>query len=218
MDTFKTFFIVGLAVFMSGIAIAVIPFKEEILPSEHMIEILDWNASWYYIPLDPTEEGFTGSFLRNSTLEPLFFYNWGREPIILELPGAQWGGFQTNIGFVADTKIHVPVDGYVWFEVLSGDGVRLYMDGVLIIDKWNVIEEWQGVNSGRTTVEVKAGEHELEIWWYQWVGDAVAAFDTDRRVMVVERRSDPVLGLVVACTGAILATLARFKYSKTRKS
>ncbi|MBS7611639.1 hypothetical protein KEJ27_05470 [Candidatus Bathyarchaeota archaeon] len=219
MDFLKTVFWIGFAVLVSGVAIAVIPFKEEIVASNYMIEISNWAVSWYYIPLEPTEEGFTGSFLRNSTFEPTFFHNWGREPIILELPGAQWGGFQTNIGFIAKAKLYTPIDGYVWFEVVSGDGVRLYIDGKLIIDKWSVIEEWQGANSGRVTVEVKAGEHELELWWYQWVGDAIAAFDTDRKVMVVENKSDPIAGMGISCTGVALIFLAKIRTpSKSKKS
>lgn len=121
MNVFKA----GLLILMLGIAIAVIPFREEMVQTEHLVQISNWTASWYLLTIEPTEE-FTGVFLGNSTLEPLFMYDWGDKDA--------FGGVHDHLEFIAKADIDVPIDGYVKFEILSGDGARLYIDGDLVIE------------------------------------------------------------------------------------
>jgi hypothetical protein len=213
---FKAFFIAGLVILTIGIAIAVIPFREEIVPTENMIQISDWNVSWYYIPLEPTEEGFAGSALGGSTFQPVFRKDWGTEGVYGEFQTNVPAGFQSNIGFIAVAEMDMPVDGYVYFEIASGDGARLYIDDDLVIDIWETRTHWQDIGVGSKTVRVEAGKHRLELWWYQWTGWAYASFYTDRKVMVLERRSDPIVGLGIACVGAVFVAVARLKASKKR--
>ncbi|MEM3104739.1 MAG: hypothetical protein QXD69_04465, partial [Candidatus Bathyarchaeia archaeon] len=67
-------------------------------------------------------------------------------------------------------------------------------------------------------VEVSAGKHRLELWWYQWRGWAIAAFNTDRKIMVFEKKAEPILGLGVACLGVALIAIARIKTSRSSTS
>lgn len=34
---------------MVGVAVAVIPFKEEMVVTDYMVEISDWDVSWYFL-------------------------------------------------------------------------------------------------------------------------------------------------------------------------
>lgn len=202
-------FKIGIVVLVVGLALAVIPFKDELVRTENKVTISDWRVSWYYLQSDPMNEGFTSSYLStyaiylgNSTFPPVFWYNWGDEPV--------FGGFGGQIGFIAKAEMTMPMDGYVKFEVASADGARLYLDGKLIIDIWET--RWgQSVGSGSTTVKVEAGRHELELQLY-CLGWAVAGFNPDLNIMVLEKRSDPLIGLPIACVGGILMAIGKFKH------
>ena len=67
----------------------------------------------------------------------------------------------------------------------------------------------QDVGSGSATVEFKAGTHKLKLWWYQWFGWALAAFKTDRKISILTRRGEPIIGLGVACMGAALTVVGK---------
>jgi hypothetical protein len=91
-----------------------------------------------------------------------------------------------------------------------GFGIKFYVDGNLTVDMWE--RTGQASATEFATVELKAGIHELELWWYregtQW---SSLGFSMDQNVMIFTRKSDPLAGLGVACTGAILVALAKFK-------
>lgn len=206
-DTFK----IGFVILVVGIIIAITPFKDEMTSTDYEVQVSDWNVSWYYVPVEPTEEGFTGTFIGNSTFPPVFRGDWGVEGIFEE-----W--IYSTVGFIARTDMEMPIDGYIKFEVLSGDGARLYVDGELVIDIWETRWDLQEVGSGSATVKISAGKHRLELWWYQWRGWAIVEFTMDRKVMVFEKKSEPVIGLGVACLGAVLMAIAKLKAHKPSKT
>ena len=72
---------------------------------------------------------------------------------------ARWAGTHT---FEAETYT---------FRVTADDGIRLYLDGVLIIDEWKD----QGATTFVATVDVTAGEHDVVVEYYENSADAVAA-------------------------------------------
>lgn len=56
--------------------------------------------------------------------------------------------------------------GYFTISSLSDDGVRLYIDDVLIIDVWH-----DGGNvSGSGTINLAKGKHKFEFWYYENTG------------------------------------------------
>jgi glucose/arabinose dehydrogenase len=59
------------------------------------------------------------------------------------------------------------------FAVTVDDGVRLYVDGMLVIDKW--IDE--APTTYRTTLPLDGGPHEIVMEYYENGGGAVARFD-----------------------------------------
>lgn len=195
---------------MGGILLAVIPFREEAKVTETSFQMSDWNASWYYLLDDPSEEGFTESFLSthaiylgDSTIPAMFNYSWGGSPI--------FGGFSCPVGFIATAEVNMPIDGYVEFEVLSGDGARLYLDGENIIDIWGTM--WgTGTKSKSKILYVKAGRHELKLELYCWDW-GVAMFRTSKRIITLERKPEPLIGLGVACLGIALIVVSKVKFS-----
>jgi len=204
---------IGIVILAVGIALAVIPFKEETVQTEYKAQISDWNVTWYYLLSEPTSDGFTETYLANSalllgngTFPAIFWYNWGDEAV--------FRGFGGQMGFIAKATLEMPVDGFVKFEAISSDGARLYIDGKLVIDAWET--RWgQTVGSGWATPEIKAGRHMLELHVYMW-GWAVTGFETDRTVMVRVRRSEPLIGLAVACIGIAVIAVSKFKSSTKR--
>ncbi|MEM2849543.1 MAG: PA14 domain-containing protein [Candidatus Bathyarchaeia archaeon] len=201
---------IGIVILAIGIALAVIPFKEETVETEYKAQISNWNVTWYYLLSEPTSEGYTENYLTNSalfignaTFPAIFWYNWGDETV--------FGGFGGQMGFIARAELEMPVDGFVRFEAISSDGARLYIDGELVVDAWET--RWgQTVGSGWATPEVEAGKHVLELHVYMW-GWAVTGFETERTIMVRARKSEPLIGLSVACIGVVLIAVSRLRAS-----
>jgi len=209
LDKFKALFEIGIAVVLVGVIIAVIPFREEVVPTEHLVQASDWVVSWYSIPTAPTDEGFEGFLLGYSTAPFLFSKSWQRSGMVKE---EIFGGFYDQVGFIARADVYVPLDGFVSFEIGSGGGCgsRLYVDGDLIIDLWMVGR----AASESAIVELKAGSHKLEFWWYVWSGESqtlYAVFETDQKIMVLEKKSDPFVGLGIICVGIALTMLSKLK-------
>lgn len=209
MNTFKMLFKIGIVIILVGVVISVAPFREEVVPTEHVIQASDWAVSWYSIPTSPTDEGFEGFLLGYSTAPFLFSKSWQRSGMVKE---EVFGGFYDQVGFIARADVHMPRDGFVVFEIGSGGGCgsRLYVDGVLAIDLWMVGR----AASESAIVELKAGDHKLEFWWYVWSGESqtvYAIFETDQKIMVLEKKSDPLIGLTIACAGIALTIASRFK-------
>ena len=84
-----------------------------------------------------------------------------------------WGTGSPGPGVNADyfsarwTKTINLTGGTYQFTLTADDGVRLYLDGVLVIDKW--------IDQGPTTYTISqallAGDHALKIEYYEhWVG------------------------------------------------
>lgn len=95
--------------------------------------------------------------------EPGINFNWGT--------GNPGGGLGNNNFSVRWTGRFVFAGGNHTFTVRVNDGVRVFVDGVLIIDRW--------VDVGSTTPAVytathtlTAGEHEVKVEYYERTGVA----------------------------------------------
>jgi single-stranded DNA-binding protein len=60
--------------------------------------------------------------------------------------------------------------GSYTFSATADDGVRVYLDGSLVIDQWKD----QSATTYTVARSVTAGNHELKVEYYQNGGDAVA--------------------------------------------
>ena len=59
--------------------------------------------------------------------------------------------------------------GSVTFTARADDGVRVFLDGAVIIDQWHD----QPATTYTSTQNVIAGEHEVKVEYYEKTGDAV---------------------------------------------
>jgi len=91
-------------------------------------------------------------------------------------------------------------DAYT-FATVSDDGVRLFVDGSLVIDDWND----HAVYTNRARVELKKGvAHQIRLEYYEHGGDAVVKFGlslTDERLLEPARSLAQRSDLVIICAG-----------------
>ena len=146
-----------------------------------------------------------GRLLSNKTLsgtptalrdDPSINFNWGTGNPIEQVPADNFSVRWTRtLGFAAGTYA---------FSTTTDDGVRLYVDGNLIIDHW--------VNQSQTTYTVNrvltSGLHTIKMEYYEATVDAVAKcswalVDTTPRVTALSPSYGPTAGgTSVTITGA----------------
>ena len=87
-----------------------------------------------------------------------------------------WGSGSTGSGVNADAftarwvgTFDFEASGYE-FTATSDDGVRVWVDGQLLIDQWKD----QGATTYKATKAMTAGEHKVKVEYYENGGDAVA--------------------------------------------
>jgi hypothetical protein len=69
-------------------------------------------------------------------------------------------------------KVRVPKDGKYTFFLNSDDGSRLFIDGKLVFDNGGI----HGAEEQSGAVELKSGDHELKIEFFENEGQAVCQF------------------------------------------
>ena len=70
--------------------------------------------------------------------------------------------------------------GNTTFTATTDDGIRVYLDGTLLIDQWRK----QGATTYSATVPVTAGTHEVKVEYYEQTGGAVAQVSWATQVTV----------------------------------
>lgn len=87
-----------------------------------------------------------------------------------------WGQGSPGDGIPADnfsarwTTSAAFAGGNYRFTVTGDDGVRLFIDGVEVLDKW----VWQGPTTYAVTTQLSEGTHEIVLEYFEAVGGAVA--------------------------------------------
>jgi glucose/arabinose dehydrogenase len=122
----------------------------------------------------PTDGGYAGEYFANRDLQGA--------PVLARQNDAidfDWGGGAPGDGVPADNfsarwtkSLTVAEDGSYEFTVTSDDGVRLFVDGQKVIDKW--------IPQSRTTYsairQLTQGTHQVVLEYFEANGDAVAKF------------------------------------------
>jgi hypothetical protein len=92
--------------------------------------------------------------------EPELTYRWGGAPPAPSISGENWSARWTQ-------TIDLPAGTYR-FYLSADDGVRLRVDGDRLIDEWHEAE----VGTYFADVELGDGEHDIQVDYYQGVGDS----------------------------------------------
>lgn len=107
----------------------------------------DWSATYY------PKKDFTGTPVK--TTHKILDLNWGNGSPAPGIPADYFSA-------VFEKKILVTEESAYMFYGRGDDGVRVYVDGKLIVDKWGV-----GVNNFETTVNLTKGEHTIKVEYYE---------------------------------------------------
>lgn len=104
-----------------------------------------------------------------STCEPAIAHEWGEGP-----PGPGLGADHWSARWTRD--LDVPSAGTYRFTARADDGIRVLVDGHVVLDGWAD----QPPTTYTTTVELDAGRHRLVVEYYERGGGAVAHLTWER--------------------------------------
>jgi PA14 domain len=131
-----------------------------------------YTVTYQPAPTGCTSGQWKASYFANQTLagtaagercEAAVNYDWG-------LAGPTGVGVGTDNFSVRWVKTQNFSAGTHTFTATADDGVRVYLDGTLVIDHWKD----QSATTYTATRSVTAGNHELKVEYYENGGDAVA--------------------------------------------
>ena len=126
-----------------------------------IVRVVSWLAT--------LGNGLTGEYFAGQNFEKLIEirtdrkidFDWGDEPIINE--------YFDNVNIRWSGEIKAPKTGEYGFITISDDGVRLWIDGELIIDDWNVHYN----KENRARIHLERGYHTIKIEYFEQDGGAM---------------------------------------------
>jgi phage shock protein A len=135
----------------------------ETIKAEVLVPRDSWKVCWY----EMSEPGVFGQSLGASSFPLNFFFNWGY--------GQIFQNRYDHVGFKAYAKIFLPRDTFCRFKVFANNCFTLYIDGTKVLEHWGMGE---ALPPEEKFVELllAAGEHDLELHYYEWEGEAWISF------------------------------------------
>ena len=124
-------------------------------------------------PPPPPTEPFQGEYFANSTLsgapaltrtDSTLDFDWGEGPPNAALPANQFSARWTR------TMTYEA--GTYRFSVTGDDGIRLFVDGVPVVNGWF----YQAPTTFTADIALAAGPHTVAVEYFEWTGGAVAKF------------------------------------------
>ncbi|MGB3713129.1 MAG: PA14 domain-containing protein [Candidatus Promineifilaceae bacterium] len=121
----------------------------------------DWTGEYFDVIIEP-DATVTPVFVRTDTA---IDFNWGS--------GSPGTGIPNDNFSVRWTRSNEYNPGIYRLSAQSDDGVRVYMNGVKVIDEWH-----QSTGQETYTVErpISAGVHTIVVEYYEGTGDAIVRF------------------------------------------
>jgi len=116
---------------------------------------VEWNLRFFAWKDSSDLAAFTRSAPILERKSPRLDYQWYR-PLVTGLPRDKWA-------LEATTRVTLAPGEYT-LRTISDDGIRVYVDGVLRIDRWSVHE------SIVDTIPIPSGEHDVRVEFFQAEG------------------------------------------------
>ncbi len=157
-----------------------------------------WPDTRFALAWSEVPNPFTAQYFNNTTLsgtpavtrkDPKIGFDWGTD--------SPDGAINSDNFSARWTKTENFTAGTYTFTATGDDGIRLYVDNVLIIDKWFD----QGPTTYTATRTLTAGNHTIKFEYYDSGGGAVARMGYERMTPIV---SGGVYKLVNQCSGKVL--------------
>lgn len=142
---------------------------------------VEWEVAWYPM-IAPGEYDFD-TMLAQTQLPFLISEQWELGALLDSsqlLEPSQSDGVWDRVGFRAVCEFYLEDSGEYRIAILANNGIALYVDDQIILSSWeNVLPDGGGTRSIATEVDLEAGVHTLELWYYEWEGSALLHFDTN---------------------------------------
>jgi PA14 domain/Divergent InlB B-repeat domain len=122
------------------------------------------RGEYYNDPNDgvyPLEDPFTGSPVLTRT-DSIIDFNWARNS-----PGSQVSSDHFSVKWTG--QVRAPVSGSYTFTVTGDDGVRLFLNGQLVVDGWT---DQYPTSYSHTTTLTAGTLYNIELHYYEHGGDA----------------------------------------------
>lgn len=128
------------------------------------------------LPTPDSLEGFRGAYFNNNNLQgnPTFVrrdrvinFDWGNAT------GPGGGISRDNFSVRWSGKVNVPTNGNYTFFGTTDDGMRLFVDGQKVIDRW----QDQAATEAKATVNLGAGQHTIRMEYFDRTWNAAAKLE-----------------------------------------
>ncbi len=122
---------------------------------EQITQFSGWKGSYYAV----RDLSGLPVFQRD---DPVISFNWGSGSPRSDIPADDFSVRWTR-------RLAIGQAGSYRFRAEADDGVRLWVDGILVIDDWR-----DGYRSNEAAVNLSAGPHDLRMDFYEHLGGALA--------------------------------------------
>jgi parallel beta-helix repeat protein len=145
-------------------------------PSAGLLTDLQWDATWFRWDAEASDPRGDLDAWRALRFEPLMrktVSSWSAP-----FPDAQveTAVGATHFGMIARATIVVADDGSYSLSVTSDDGVRVRVDGETVLEDWT----WHAPRQADASFDLPAGEHELELEYFQIDGALALTLELQR--------------------------------------
>ena len=125
----------------------------------------------------PTEP-FSAEYFANSTLSgtPVLAAHDDRDRLRLGRAARRMPRVPADLFSARWTRTKTYAAGTYRFSVTGDDGIRVLVDGALVVDGWF----YQAPTTYTADVAVAAGQHTVVVEYFEWTGGAVARFSEAR--------------------------------------
>jgi hypothetical protein len=127
---------------------------------EQITQFAGWKGSYYAVP----DLSGLPLFQRD---DPTISFNWGSGSPRPDLPADNFSVSWTR-------RLNFPEPGQYRFRVEADDGVRLWIDGKLVLDAWH-----DGHSTYEADVNLISGAHDVRLDYYEHLGGALVQMSWD---------------------------------------